>query len=785
MPQKKQTKLEIDINELIIVNNKKLTPYIELVNFSSKNIDQKKLGTILGIFEIKDTSEDSAYIVNFLSSVAKKTYFASHQKNPENGFENTLAKVNLSLSEVAKHGNVNWIGKVDAVLCCVFENQIHFSVSGDAKVLLLRKDRLTEISAGLSPIDEAANPLKTFTDIASGRLEDGDKLILTTDDISHIFTLEDLEKHALSFNNSKFIRFLKTALINELDIAGTIVIDAKKVTKKIKEKTHDKKEDVSMGGANLFGNTAFEKNKKREQETFGNKIPSKEQKEEYIHEQTGHIYIKDSKEENYESLEENKFEKFLDLSKEKLSDFLNYIKEKFFKKINYKIKKQISSLFEKKLPKKKILPSMPSKISTSNNIPSIPIPPLKTKDLASAVGGRIKYLSSYAKKQLNLSLIKKPLAIINGTPIKMTSPDTADNFITIIPRNNFDGKVLFKKIRKKTFKFTRIISRKILAGLGLLKNLLPRFVMLKNIFLQMNLKLKMIVLAVIILIFTAPFLFLKSKDDSNSQIANQSVMSENNTSINPSSQSYREVEELHKDPDILGTFVFNNIIFAISKNRITKIGENTENYNFPDNFKNAICFSFMNDLNLLFLINDKNQLISFSPISLKFKNDNIIIKEDASIEGMGTYLTYLYLVDSKNKQIYRYPRAEEGFGEKIDWLASDISLEDISDVAIDGNLYLAKKDTVLKLFNRKSQDFNLKKDANSSINGIFTNEDTSNIYILDNLNGELIKYDKSGNKINSTSNNSLTRAKKIWVNEKESVSYFVTSDTLFKIKLSE
>ncbi|NCA94065.1 MAG: hypothetical protein EOM84_02685, partial [Sphingobacteriia bacterium] len=87
MPPRKQKKIFPEINEIMIVNNKKLNPYLEVVNFSSRNVDQKKLGTVLGIFEIKDLSDDSAYIVNFLSSVAKKTYFAGHQKNPEESFE--------------------------------------------------------------------------------------------------------------------------------------------------------------------------------------------------------------------------------------------------------------------------------------------------------------------------------------------------------------------------------------------------------------------------------------------------------------------------------------------------------------------------------------------------------------------------------------------------------------------------------------------------------------------------------------------------------------------------
>ncbi|EKE21355.1 MAG: hypothetical protein ACD_7C00270G0004 [uncultured bacterium] len=768
MPQKKQTQLETTINEIVIVNNKKLVPYIELVNFSSRNIDQKKLGTILGIFEIKDTSEDSAYIVNFLSSVAKKTYFASHQKNPEESFETTLAKVNLSLSEVAKHGNINWIGKIDAVLCSVFENQINFSVSGDAKVLLLRNGKLSEISAGLSPIDEAANPLKTFTDIASGKLDDGDKLILTTDDISHIFTLDDLEKYALSFNNNKFLRFLKTALINELDIAGTMVIDAKKVTRKVKEKTLKKNEQAQASDFNLFGSSAFEKNKKA---NSIKELPSDKNRQDYTHEKTGHIYITDSQE-NYENFTENKFEQLIALSKEKFFDFWDWTKEKLFRKLTYKLKKQTASFFKRKTSSDNIFdkPRVEKKSFVFPDLNS------KTKKMFGTAQQKIATLGSSGIHKVKSSF-KKDYA----PPIQNNSKKERAYGLKISANRDLLHD-LSKRIAENIFKFTRFVYLKIRLTLALAKKALPHFLKLKTTFSRMSLKLKLITLAIIILILTLPILFLNNKDASTPS-ASEQLSANSDIEINPSAQSHKEASLLYQSPDLIGSFVFNNTVFAISKNKIIKLGEKNEDYSFPENFKNALHYSFMNDLNLLFLVNGQNQLISFSPISLKFKDDVISIASDASIAGIGTYLTYLYVVESKNKQIYRYPRADDGFGEKINWLNSDISFDDISGVAIDGNVYLAKKDIVLKLFNRKTRDFNLKKDENSSINGIFTNEDITNIYILDNLNGELIKFDKDGNKINTASNNNLSKAVKIWVDEKENLGYFVSENSLFKIAL--
>lgn len=755
MPQKKQIKIATEINEIIIVNNKKLNPYLELVNFSSRNIDQKKLGTILGIFEIKDLSDDSAYIVNFLASVAKKTYFASHQKSPEDSFESTLAKVNLSLAEIANHGNVNWIGKIDAVFCSIFENQINFSVSGDAKVLLLRNERLIEISESLSPKDEAVNPLKTFTDIASGRLEVGDKLILTTDDISHIFTIEDLEKHALSFDNEKFVRFLKTALVNELEIAGTIVLDAKEKIEEPQKKVVSVESEIAPEkiDKNLFGSKAFEKKNspaKYKKEKSSKSSAKKDSEKTYTHQKTGHIYITDSGE-DFDAPSENKYDEWLALAKEKLSDFSFWFKEDYIKKTNYKIKRSFTNLISQLKTKSESPVTKPRKTEEKYTLP--PVPSIKTEKISKGLRDKFSSIKNRFEKTPSISSADKTLP-------------------TNIP-----------SLKDNSHKFINLIKSLVLKFIKLISVVLPKLSMVKKSFLGMNLKFKVITLFVIISIFVVPFVLIKINSEPQPANIEAEAKPSEDLKVNPSTQTYKEATDLYQDSNLIGSFVFNNSVFAIGKNKITSIGEGGKDYPFPDNFRNAKLYSFMSDLKLLFLINENNQLISFSPISLKFNNDAISIESNVKIERIESYLTYLYMIDSNNKQIYRYPRAENGFGEKINWLQGEVNLEEVEGLAIDGNLYIAQDDSIIKLFNRKLQSFELKKDANSSVNEIFTNENVSSLYVLDKMNGELDKYDKEGNKQSFVSNQELTQASKIWVDEKNSLAYFITDKSLFKITL--
>lgn len=782
MPPKKQKTLEKEISEIMIVNNRKLAPYIEAVNFSSRNIDQRRLGTVLGIFEIKDTSEDSAYIVNFLASVAKKTYFASHHKTALESFEATLYRLNLSLSEVAKHGNVNWIGKIDAVLCSIDDKEIHFSVSGDAKVLLLRDERLTEISSGLSPKDEGVNPIKTFTDIASGKLNDGDKLIITTDDISHVFSLEDLERHSLTFTKNEFLRFLKTALINELDIAGTIVVDIKEKiteTKRVERKKLEEDDEVLIEQSiNAFSNKTFEEVAANKQATIEEVTQSEDidNENEYTHEKTGHIYIKDP-EENYESAPENNVEKFTLSCKEGISRFFFWIKDRYLTKGSYQIRKRLSpnfsnirgsiGLFFKNTILANIVRLLKSLggifssafISAGNFVRKII--PEKSQEIEVEIGKGILP----EEKTSNLNKVTQAVSKMlpgKGKVSGLSSPQGI--------------------YQEKEIEF---VSRRSKFSHSLLRKIIPSFSKIFKSFSKMGKQTKLYTLGAIALIFIVPIFIIKIIDKKN-EITTDTAEETNHQeemTVNPDSDYYTDAEKIYFGENILGVIELEEGVFVISKDKIIELanGKMVE-HSFPDYAREASAFSFMADLNLIFTINEDKRISSFSPVSGNFSENNIDIPSDSEISAIGNYLTYIYLVDSRNNQIYRYPRAEGGFGERTNWLKEDLNLENVTSMAIDENIYLIQNNNAVKLSRGNKENFNLSKDGNSDIEELFTNDDLEFIYALDKQNGELIKFKKDGAVIAHYSNQEILKANNLWTSESGEYSYFSTENEIFKIK---
>lgn len=706
--------LKKTISTILVANDKDLRPYIELFEYTGENIIQQQLGTLLGTFEIQDDSKDSAYIVNFLTSVAKKEYFVNPKRSAAESFEAALHKVNLALSELANHGNVSWLGKLDAAICVLESNYFHFSVAGNAKVLLLRNNTITDISEDLASDKSESHPIKTFINISSGNLEKDDKLIITGEDLFHVFSLTEIKKGSSHFDNEKFVQFIKTALVNELEIAGTIIIDVFKEQLEAKQ-TDEKPKSKKKGIFNAFSEKSFRDSASKSPII----IPAddKKKKKEYIDKKTGHIYVKG---EYYRRGESNFFNNLLFIAKEGLVDLTYWVKTKT-EKINIEIKKRFKELkgiiVEKKIE-------------------------IKEKLKKEEAGEMIESLPEAGNNKLQDKL-----------------------------------KYFYFKIKK----FIRNISY---------SNLLPDFSRIKNGITNMDYQQRVYAILILTAIIFLPLIWVKYQN-SKQLILPQKELAVTLTPAEIFAQDKNinldvQTQVLYSGENIIDLALSNDISFAITKDKLIKIKNDQEMEEFflPENSGKITASAPMKDLGLIFLLTDQNKIISFSSVSEKFQENSISIPENSKIKLLATYLTYIYLIDTQNNQIYRYPRAEGGFEEKTDWLKENIDLQNVSDIAIDENIYLANGNQIVKLFSGTREEFNIEQSATTiKSSNIFTDIDTENIYILDSTNGRIVKYGKNGELISQYYNEVLKNAKGITVDEKNNKAYFITSQNLISLDL--
>jgi len=356
----------MDIMDVFVASCAKQRTYIEQLNFTPRNFTQKHLGTICGFFMVRDKSPWSAHIVHFLNAEFKKEYFSQPKRSLSESFTAALHHTNRALAELAKNDNINWIGMLDSVLCAYDETTIHFSVTGGGAILLLRGDELIDISQGLAPDEATPSPLKTFIDTASGRLIDGDKLILTSSELLDLIPFDELGKNLARFDDDEFFQFVSTVLTNECPMASTQIITVREkesiesdripqshgIISDIDLPTHKKQpseDDEIIIPQNAFSAKQYATNRQKESHYIPNEsqdektmqpIPStdhskaqnngnasppskKSTAEEYVDKRTGHIYV------SGESLESSRstLGTYLDIGKDFFADCLYNLKK--------------------------------------------------------------------------------------------------------------------------------------------------------------------------------------------------------------------------------------------------------------------------------------------------------------------------------------------------------------------------------------------------------------------------------------------------------------------------
>ena len=681
---KKITFLEPVFSEVLVCKNRNLRPQIEIMVQEPENISQENLGTILGIFEITDESEDSSYIVNFLISVIKKEYFSKPKRGPIESLEAALNKANIALSKLAEHESIGWIGKFNAA-CAVFEkDNFYFSKTGDATLLLLRSQTLTEISRDMTPADQL-NPLKTFVDIVSGKLEESDKVIIATNEIFDIFSQEEIKHSALKFSQEDFLQFLQTALINELERVAILIIDVSKKEIEMPEYT------PPQTNINAFSQSAFERPPKPEiieKEKIAEELKEmlRQENGDFIDKKTGHIYIK---EDMYRYQEQGSLSSFFSVFQEKITIATRYFKPSGF----------FSALLS---PFRKWKESRTRKVEALQQEKTI-------EELEKESGEK-------------------------STPI------------------NIKREILPKESLKKIGHVLWIILEKIGSALKFLAMKFWRMLIgLKNIWIRMNRQKKIYTSLILLALLAISYIVLSAKKTPEvpAEVAQESAPpTPDYTELKGDASEIKNLSEIYSAPEggIRRVSVINDHVIIIKNKEIIDL-QNQTPYALPGNFQNPKLTVSMDDLQLIFLLNNSNQLLSFSPVSKKFQDSNLNLPEGAEIAKLGSYLTYLYIVDGKNGQIYRYPRAAGGFGEKTDWLKDTADLSSVSGIAINENLYISTDKEIQKFFRGKKQDFSIKNPEGKTItpDRIYNVSGSDNLYIMDKENMLVLKLDKDGN----------------------------------------
>ena len=156
------------------------------------------------------------------------------------------------------------------------------------------------------------------------------------------------------------------------------------------------------------------------------------------------------------------------------------------------------------------------------------------------------------------------------------------------------------------------------------------------------------------------------------------------------------------------------------------------------------------------------------------------------MKNIGTYLTYLYVLDDATDQIYRFPRAESGFGTSSAWLKDTIALGENAKIAVNETLFISPDTSTVQAFFRGRFVRNLESpNVPLSITSLYTAPGLARVYALDTENKRVIVWNQDGALIAQHFSEQLTEGHALTVDEKSNEVFVATAHTLLSFKMDD
>ena len=225
-----KNKRKINLNFSKILPNPKLEAFSNVFYYHSDDYFHNKIGSLFGIIQVLDYSEQSEYIPNLLTSVIKKEFYSQPKRTTEESFEAALKKANLALADLAEHDIVNWNNKLHAMVGVFNNNTLYFTQVGNASIFLGRENKLLNLSEN-NP-SPAPHPIKTFQDVVVGEISNRDKIIFAGPTIYNVFKFNDLIRLFDTFKSEEFDNLILKTIKKEGPDTTILIINSKAETKK-------------------------------------------------------------------------------------------------------------------------------------------------------------------------------------------------------------------------------------------------------------------------------------------------------------------------------------------------------------------------------------------------------------------------------------------------------------------------------------------------------------------------------------------------------------------------
>jgi len=736
----------------------------DLFFYEPKNVEEAQLGNLFMLGKIENISKNqyrgSDFLLNLLISVIKREFYSNSKRGVSEALEASLAKANLYLGDFAEKGNVGWIGNLHFICGVFHNNNLYITQVGSPIIKLIRETTISHLDKKF-PSVQKPHPLKTFGNIASGSLNDGDKVILSTKDILGLVSLTKLSQLSKT-DSHQIVEYLKQVTENQNNKDESpmvcLVMETKKETGLEKSPSH------------LVGSS----------QSISNELTNQLNKNNYPNKQQGFYY---------------KIRSIVLTSLTIIKKIIRVIIKTAYKIFILLIK--IFRLTNKLLsPINSIIKKLSGNISKTNFFKLLSSNFKKVK---------IKFLNLIKWNKIK-NTKKNILIVIKTFKIKSLYQTNRPAFIVFVmlvvlflalPIVAADTIIRNHKLSHFNNLATEIqtVQKQADAALVYQEKEKARGLLAKN---------QALISELIDLIQSS---FKKDGEISNKAIVILSKHQEQQDSIN-NVQRLKEIEEI---------LDFSKSGFIVNPMGISKINDTLYFYELDS----GILYKFKiesqsltsenaeedNNLTLTF-ISAKDELRKMVPLEAgqivllgqsgklylynSATNDNEIFSMQPAVNAddiidIDDFLSNFYIL-TKDKIIkYSLPPQENNIIQGTDWTKTiEDQFSNTNNLAIDGSIFILNNDGTITEYYKGEKRKTIKpslENALSNNNKIFTTNEFNNLYLSDPVNKRILVLNKNGDLINQYINDKFSNLTDFWVASNEKEIYLLCGKQVYRIEI--
>jgi len=691
------------------------------------DLDERNHGSIYAVINVNAPAASAEEVTELIVDAFHGEYYQDLGKDPLASFEAALARVNEELAEITHQGNIHWLNNLNAVLAVLTDTTLHVTQTGKAEAFLYRNSRSSQITTDLA--GDNVNPLRTFINIATGELLEGDKVAMATPGVFFHVSKDELQKYVEEFQPKVAISHLADLVesnTGEVQPNSILIIEAITPEAASEETLTDINDEVwiteqakpmqtAIEASAPFAQKALYYIKKYWEATiafvtltalpkvgeaftgakdFAGTLIDKEKapkpvKKDKVIEETSESIISEGGKEDLEDITVN--EKSNELIDEPISDSGNVIriketsnKPKWLKleKINLSlggkfkedVQKITGGLFKKK--RTVLIVAVIAVILLSLGIFGI----WKTRETAET--NKLAE-ASYTEAQSKLDIGKTQLASGDNAAAAQTLNSA------LVITTNLEKNPTYKD---KATTLASSVQTTLDTAEGIVR--------------------------------VSPV-----------QLADTASITGKN---------------------ILGPYKIGTSLYAISKDNgsiaavDTKSGESSNVLDKPSIDGKFVAATTVPTRSVLVLFTDKGSVYEFDTKDVQL-NKQSTSGDVETPSAIASFSTNIYSVDKENGKIYKRLKTTGGYGARSEYIVDGSNVKGAIGIAIDSSIFALKPNgEVDKYISGKKQSYSLTNMpfAINSANSIFTNEDTKGLYITEGAANRIIRIDNQGKFIN-------------------------------------